>query len=96
MYKNTHNKTTIRCYSSWQMIIIVSFNSKTTGVISGVGPALYPSREPGVVPDFNAVRVDQSFVFRVHSGLSIFFFSSLYLLSFDLKLLITSLASSNC
>jgi len=73
--------------------------SNTTGVICGAGTA-NPSREPEFTPVFSEVRVARSLVFCVMFCVSLcvlLSFSSLTLccLSFDIRLLITPVVSSN-
>jgi len=71
--------------------------SNTTGATCGVGTA-YPSGAPELIPGFSGVRVARSLVFSciLYHCLSVSFsFWPLYIISFfDLRLLITPLASS--
>jgi len=71
----------------------------TTGVTSGAGIA-YPSGAPEFTSMFSGVRVTRSLVLCVKVLRSLFvplsiFFSSLCCLSFDLRILITPLVSSD-
>jgi hypothetical protein len=73
--------------------------SNTTGATSGEGTA-YPSGATEFNPVFSGVLVTRSLVFyvlflRLFFVLFVLFFEPLYCLSFDLRILITSLVSSN-
>ena len=89
-----------RCLTRFSYhMVFVSFNSNTTGVTHGTGTA-YPSGALSSTPDFNGVRVARSLVFCVMFCRSLyvllsFFFWPLCCLSFDLRILITPLVSSN-